>query len=104
MRREMYACRDWIAAVDSVLNAKKMTVEDMRSALDGLIDYDAMQLLEMRPDAESRTRSIVPGPAPALFQSGRPAAHSRCRALRPRGQAPPHQCDSKTHHMGERDY
>ncbi len=97
---------DWIAVVDSVLNTKKMTVEDIRNALDGLIDYEAIRLLERcDPDAESGTESIV---------RVRLRAHNFKVTVQPRIPGVGRydlgvgrlliECDSKTHHMSERDY
>ena len=97
---------DWIAVVDSVLNTKQMAVEDMRQALDGLIDHEANRLLEKcDPDAESGTESIV---------RVRLRAHNFKVVVQPRITGVGRydlgvgrlliECDSKTHHMSERDY
>ena len=51
---------DWIAVADSVMNTHRMTVEDLRHALGGLISASTHRLLDKcDPRSESGTESIV---------------------------------------------
>ncbi|WP_301546793.1 hypothetical protein [Gordonia sp. X0973] len=51
---------DFIVVVDSVLNTKRMTVEDLRAAMDGLLDAKADRLLEKcDPRSQSGTETLT---------------------------------------------
>jgi len=96
---------DWIAVADSVMNTKRMSIEDLRCALVGLIDAPTQRLLnKCDPRSESGTESI---------------ARVRLRSRGYKVEVQPRicgrrrdlligrliiECDSKAHHTSETNY
>ncbi|WP_324548078.1 hypothetical protein [Gordonia sp. (in: high G+C Gram-positive bacteria)] len=92
---------DFVVVADSVLNKRQMTIEDLRTALDGLIDARTSQLLDKcDPESQSGTETLARVRLGArgykvCVQPARPSGGNSDLAI---GRLLL-ECDSKQHHL-----